>query len=268
MADSFLNFLDRIDGGGAGQAGSEFQGGGILSSLGNMFFKPRGYYDRQKQLRREQLAQEAMASTFSPRVPQNSVNAPTMPTYNPNAFDGLNIPQVYEDGTTQFSYTPEPPKPQYIPEMPVEGAMPPERIRGDYYPDMSLMDGAIGNIIDPREVQQYSPISLEANSINRDGTAFTNNQQYMSDQQDAAPRLPVSSMPLFGSSESFNTDNMDFNTPEMGLTGFDYFLNEVRLDPNYKQGYEDLDYLKSVYENNHHLSLDEKIAIVNVGSYE
>lgn len=32
----FLDFLDRIDGGGAGQSGDQFEGGGLLSLLGNL----------------------------------------------------------------------------------------------------------------------------------------------------------------------------------------------------------------------------------------
>ena len=38
----YLNFRDMFDGGGAGASGSTFQGGGILSSIANMFFKPYG----------------------------------------------------------------------------------------------------------------------------------------------------------------------------------------------------------------------------------
>ena len=43
MADKFLNFLDLFDGGGRGASGTEFEGGGLLSGLGNALFKPAGY---------------------------------------------------------------------------------------------------------------------------------------------------------------------------------------------------------------------------------
>ena len=38
MADraKFLDFLDMIDGGGAGQRGDQFEGGGIFSWLANL----------------------------------------------------------------------------------------------------------------------------------------------------------------------------------------------------------------------------------------
>ena len=44
MADraKFLDFLDMIDGGGAGQMGGEFQGGGIFSEIANMIATPYG----------------------------------------------------------------------------------------------------------------------------------------------------------------------------------------------------------------------------------
>lgn len=46
----FLSFMDMIDGGGMGKAGDKFEGGGLLSELGNALFKPRGYYDRHRQV--------------------------------------------------------------------------------------------------------------------------------------------------------------------------------------------------------------------------
>lgn len=130
MSDTFLNFLDRIDGGGAGQAGQEFQGGGILSSLGNMFFKPRGYYDRQKELRREQLAQEAMASTFSPRPASSSSPADTQTPYS-------YIPEMPVEGAMPPARVPV--QPEYIPEMPVEGVVPPAFLSSEY--NQNAFDG-------------------------------------------------------------------------------------------------------------------------------
>jgi len=54
MADraKFLDFLDMIDGGGAGQMGGEFQGGGILSEIANMIATPYGSEDPKRRARR------------------------------------------------------------------------------------------------------------------------------------------------------------------------------------------------------------------------
>ena len=48
----FLDFLDMIDGGGAGQMGGEFQGGGILSEIANMIATPYGSEDPRRRARR------------------------------------------------------------------------------------------------------------------------------------------------------------------------------------------------------------------------
>lgn len=46
MNPQYINLLDMIDGGGAGRAGGRFQGGGILSALGNTMMRPAGYQNR------------------------------------------------------------------------------------------------------------------------------------------------------------------------------------------------------------------------------
>jgi hypothetical protein len=45
----YTGLIDMINGGGAGAAGQEFQGGGILSDVANALFQPMGYRDRAKQ---------------------------------------------------------------------------------------------------------------------------------------------------------------------------------------------------------------------------
>ena len=45
----FLDFMDRFDGGGMGKSGDKFEGGGLLSLLGNIFATPRGSEDRAKE---------------------------------------------------------------------------------------------------------------------------------------------------------------------------------------------------------------------------
>lgn len=49
MADrKFLDFLDMIDGGGAGQMGDKFEGGGLYSVLGNLVGSPYGSKDEER----------------------------------------------------------------------------------------------------------------------------------------------------------------------------------------------------------------------------
>jgi len=64
----FLDFLDRIDGGGMGQSGDTFEGGGLLSMLGNVFASPYGSKDPERRARRDafyagQMGGEPMAAS-------------------------------------------------------------------------------------------------------------------------------------------------------------------------------------------------------------
>ena len=49
----FLDFLDRFDGGGMGQSGDTFEGGGLLSMLGNLFASPYGSQNPERRARRD-----------------------------------------------------------------------------------------------------------------------------------------------------------------------------------------------------------------------
>ena len=49
----FLDFLDRIDGGGAGQSGDTFEGGGLLSLLGNLLASPYGSENPERMAARQ-----------------------------------------------------------------------------------------------------------------------------------------------------------------------------------------------------------------------
>lgn len=51
----FLDFLDRFDGGGMGKSGGEFEGGGLLSMLGNLLADPYGSYDEDRMASRNQF---------------------------------------------------------------------------------------------------------------------------------------------------------------------------------------------------------------------
>ena len=43
--------IDMINGGGAGRAGQRFEGGGLLSDIGNQLFRPYGFEERMGQVR-------------------------------------------------------------------------------------------------------------------------------------------------------------------------------------------------------------------------
>jgi hypothetical protein len=112
MADraKFLDFLDMIDGGGAGQMGGEFQGGGILSEIANMIATPYGSEDPRRRDRRrkalglldkigtkEEQAAAASRAAATPSVVKRSVPAVTSspsPRLRPEAPVGKTMDQA------------------------------------------------------------------------------------------------------------------------------------------------------------------------------
>ena len=64
----FTGLLDMLDGGGAGQSGDKFEGGGLLSMLGNLFMKPI-----QAEQRIEDIASRTSGRNNTPDTPTPSV---------------------------------------------------------------------------------------------------------------------------------------------------------------------------------------------------
>ena len=72
MADKFLDFIDMIDGGGAGTMGDKFEGGGIFSMLANALATPYGSEDEERMRRVRQMRgllapDESIAPRAAPR---------------------------------------------------------------------------------------------------------------------------------------------------------------------------------------------------------
>jgi len=72
MADKFLDFIDMIDGGGAGKFGKEFEGGGIFSMLANALATPYGSEDEERMRKLRQMRgllapDESIAPKAAPR---------------------------------------------------------------------------------------------------------------------------------------------------------------------------------------------------------
>ena len=72
MADKFLDFIDMIDGGGAGRFGKEFEGGGIFSVLANALATPYGSEDEERMRKLRQMRgllapDESIAPSAAPR---------------------------------------------------------------------------------------------------------------------------------------------------------------------------------------------------------
>lgn len=64
----FTGLLDMLDGGGAGQSGDRFEGGGLLSMLGNLFAKPLEAQDNVERIAADTNATKAVAEVLKKAV--------------------------------------------------------------------------------------------------------------------------------------------------------------------------------------------------------
>ena len=68
----YKGLLDMIDGGGAGRAGQQFEGGGLLSAIANMVATPYGSQDRMRsQARPDDFRQRFKPPIQSPQPMQH-----------------------------------------------------------------------------------------------------------------------------------------------------------------------------------------------------
>ncbi len=82
----FTGLLDMIDGGGAGQSGNKFEGGGLLSILGNLFAKP---YEAQENV--ERIA----ADTNATKVVTKTLEDAAKDGILTSRLDGKDFPMQY-----------------------------------------------------------------------------------------------------------------------------------------------------------------------------
>jgi hypothetical protein len=64
----FTGLLDMLDGGGAGQSGDRFEGGGLLSMLGNLFAKPLEAQDNVERIARDTSATNALTEVLKQAI--------------------------------------------------------------------------------------------------------------------------------------------------------------------------------------------------------
>jgi hypothetical protein len=99
----FLDFLDMIDGGGAGKMGDKFEGGGIFSALANIVAKPYGSEDEARKRARMQalglldtgmdMSKPPAAPTVTPVLRPNKIDTP--PLRGPaGSTSSINVPPL------------------------------------------------------------------------------------------------------------------------------------------------------------------------------
>jgi len=90
MRKQYVDFLDYIDGGGAGQTGNSFQGGGLLSALGNIFATPYGSEDQARRAQRRQAL--GLLDTAAAPAPAQAKVKPGAPFAPRTAPPGMTNP--------------------------------------------------------------------------------------------------------------------------------------------------------------------------------
>ena len=180
----FLDFIDMIDGGGAGRMGDTFEGGGIFSALANLLATPYGSEDEGRRASREAflrsrglLDEPAVASARSAAAPamtgptraqrmsaasaemarqrglaqdrfdERGPNQMNVPMARPNPFTGptYDMPMARPAAGMQFGQQP-------AGSMPAAPAMSP----APDYAMMSMGEAGRGMMPPTRETMQYS----------------------------------------------------------------------------------------------------------------
>ena len=112
----FLDFLDMFDGGGAGQMGDKFEGGGLLSAIGNAFGSPYGSEDPERMAARQafynsqNIGGAPMTSAPPPQVMPNNTAGATEPNYAdrfgvPMPVDGMSMPMTMAQAPARMEQT-------------------------------------------------------------------------------------------------------------------------------------------------------------------
>lgn len=110
--ERFLSFLDMIDGGGAGQAGDQFEGGPLSGLLNMLGIRPRGYEDRQNQATMAPQMRPSMGSMqFTPpietRRPDGIGATPATAYTGPAAVPNPTPANSYDDAYINYMRTPQ-----------------------------------------------------------------------------------------------------------------------------------------------------------------
>ena len=116
----FLDFLDRFDGGGMGKSGGKFEGGGLLSMLGNLFADPYGSDDKARMASRDAFynaqGDAVPAPTLlAPRAGNNAGgNTGVKTSLRPQARPAPGISDMPNTGMTAIpGYTTEDPRQRF-----------------------------------------------------------------------------------------------------------------------------------------------------------
>ena len=217
MADKFLDFIDMIDGGGAGTMGDKFEGGGIFSMLANALATPYGSEDEERMRRVRQMRgllapDESIAPRAAPR--------PTV-TRGGGTGQAQVRPQARPAPSMAFGSTP------------VGGGMPaaPSMTFGNI-PVGGGMPAAAQNMVRPEATARGMPAAAQ-NMVRPEATArgMPAAAQNMVRPEATARGMPASGMPAAAAD------------PE-----FAQFMERAKQDPMMSQFIDNADVMQNIFK--------------------
>jgi len=182
----FLDFLDRIDGGGMGQSGDRFEGGGLLSAIANAFGSPYGSEDPERMAARQafygaqdiggpsEMPAPVNDGSFPNYPPPSSIGMPApvndgaFPNYPPPSASSMAMPAPVNDGAPSI-YTP--PSSMAMP-APVNVGAPPSYMQQS---SMAMPAPAPVNVGAPPSYMQPSSMAMPASEDPLSFEAFKRN---------------------------------------------------------------------------------------------
>lgn len=173
----FLDFIDLVDGGGAGARGSQFEGGGLLSDISNALFQPYGYREKMRGMQetrpmaRPDSIMRAAITTPPTSMPQPGPE-PTPIQPDPEIPSGPVRPMPMGSGMTPANNYVGPA--QTAPQMPQGPAMPPMPTVGvsRAMPSPMMPSGSM-----PQEVPAPTPMGVNASMAQLEGALTPSERQ-------------------------------------------------------------------------------------------
>lgn len=179
MRKEYVDFLDRFDGGGAGQTGNSFQGGGLLSALANIFATPYGSEDQARRAQRRQ-ALGLLDTAAAPAQATVRAPAPFAPQTAPPAGD-----------ITMSALPPAYKSPPYDPARMLEFNQPPARLPSHLTgPKMGMLPPAPSPLGALDEVQFLPPTTGAVQSSYQSVPNLNDGMPMLTDPSGVQPAMP------------------------------------------------------------------------------
>lgn len=189
----FLDFMDMIDGGGAGRMGDKFEGGGIFSALANMIATPYGSEDEARRKSREAAYRAAglleMEPPKEPTVIRTGDGRPKPTKPSPEQLAAARMAEMERKrGLQQDVFDPR--GPNQMPVMPPAAAYNPPQ----GYANMYMGETGRGAPNLPRPVATTAALSPTGNTASGVAPVPPMSEQ-LPPMAPAAPMMPAPSIP-------------------------------------------------------------------------